>query len=73
LKRAPLALLHGPCERRADGSGHRTEVTVGDKSPKSKERDQKQKQSAKAGSAAALKAKQETHSHVPQNPLKGRR
>jgi len=56
-----------------DGRGHRTEVTMGDKSPKSKERSQKQKSTARAEGAASAKAKQAGQSHTPPPAAKGRR
>ena len=49
------------------------EVIMGDRSPKSKQRDQKQKTAAKASDAAMAKSKQDSHSHVPTLPLKGKR
>jgi hypothetical protein len=67
----PLALSYGACERRSDGRRHRTEATMGDKSPKSKERGQKQKNTAKAEDTAAMKAKQASHTEQP--PAKGRK
>jgi hypothetical protein len=44
---------------------------MGDKSPRSKRRGQQQKNAAKAEDAAAVKAKQYSHSRVPQTPGKG--
>jgi len=70
---SPLALSYGGCERGSDGRRHRTEATMGDKSPKSKERGQKQKNTARADDAAAAKAKQENQSHTQQPPAKGRK
>jgi hypothetical protein len=49
-----------------------TEVTVGDKSPKSKQRDQQQKHASKATDAAAAKAKQAAHSRTPPPGSKGK-
>ena len=46
---------------------------MGDRSPKSKQRDQKQKTAAKAGDAAVAKSKQDSQSHAPTLPLKGKR
>ena len=47
-----------------------TEVSMGDRSPKSKQRDQKQKDIAKAGDAATAKSKQDAQSRAPQPTLK---
>ena len=49
------------------------EVTMGDKSLKSKQREQKQKDSAKAGSAAAAKSKQDSYTRPPQPVAKGKK
>jgi hypothetical protein len=49
------------------------EVTMGDKSLKSKQRDQKQKDAAKAGSAAAAKSKQDSYTRPPQPVAKGKK
>lgn len=46
---------------------------MGDKSPKSKQRDEQQKNAAKAEGTAAAKSKQNSQSHVPQTPAKGRK
>ena len=46
---------------------------MGDKSPKSKQRGQKQKDLAKAEGAAHAKSKQDSQSHFPQTPVKGRK
>jgi hypothetical protein len=56
-----------------DGRGHRTEVTMGDKSPKSKQRNQKQKSAARADDAASARAKQASQSHVPSPAAKDRK
>jgi hypothetical protein len=46
---------------------------MGDKSPKAKQRGQKQKDLAKASSAADAKSKQDSQSHAPQAPAKGKK
>lgn len=51
----------------------RTEVSMGDKSPKSKQRDQQQKNAAKATGAAAAKSKQDAQSRAPLPNAKGKR
>lgn len=50
-----------------------TEVSMGDKSLKSKQRDQKQKDTAKAGSAAEARSKQASYSRPPQPVTKGKK
>jgi hypothetical protein len=49
------------------------EVTMGDKSLKSKQRDQKQKDAVKAGSVAAAKSKQDSYTRPPQPAAKGKK
>jgi len=49
------------------------EVTMGDKSLKSKQRDQKQKDVAKAGGAAAAQAKQDSYKRSQQPAAKGKK
>jgi hypothetical protein len=58
---ANAALRAGSRSRRSI----RTEATMGDRSPKSKQRDQKQKDAAKANDAAAAKSKQDAQSRMP--------
>jgi hypothetical protein len=53
------------------GIRHRTEVTMGDKSPKSKQRNQKQKDAEKNQTAAKAKAKQV--GAAQQAPAKGKK
>ena len=48
-------------------------VTMGDKSPKSKQRDQKQKDAARAEDAAHAKSKQASFNQAPPVPGKGRK
>ena len=50
-----------------------TEVIMGDRSPKSKQRDQKQKTASQASDKAAAKSKQDSNSHAPTLPGKGKR
>jgi hypothetical protein len=50
----------------------RTEATVGDKSPKSKQREQKQKSAVKQESAASAKTKQDRQAQPPV-ALKGKK
>jgi hypothetical protein len=51
----------------------RMEVSMGDRSPKSKQRDQKQKNFAKATGAAQAKSKQDNQSRFPQSGGKGQK
>jgi hypothetical protein len=55
------------------GSTSLEEVSMGDKSPKSKQREQKQKSFAEAQVAAKAKSKQDEQSRAPQIPAKGRK
>lgn len=48
-----------------DGICHRSEVTMGDKSPKSKQRNKKQKTASKEESAVKAKAKQSAQGQEP--------
>ena len=45
---------------------------MGDKSPKSKQRSDRQKNAAKAHDTAAAKSKQDSQSHAPKTPGKGK-
>jgi len=53
--------------------GDRTEATVGDKSPKSKQRGEKQKVAAESRDAAAAKSKQEGNSRAVKAELPGQK
>jgi hypothetical protein len=64
----PRRHCDGPIDER-----NRTEATMGDRSPKSKQRDQKQKNAAKATDAAAARSKQDAQSHAPLPNQKGKR
>ena len=69
-----LAIRWSRCDARADGIAHRTEATLGDKSPKSKERDKKQKAAATSRGDAAAKSRQDANSRAPKvEPLTGRK